>query len=94
MNKRFAALALGLAVLLGGCGTIGDLAANQRIYGGVWTDCNLIGDPYLPNTHPPEYSFPLIILGLCDLPFSAILDTLVLPITITVALTREDDQRR
>jgi len=94
MTRGFAALSLALTVLLGGCGTIGDLAANQRIYGGVWTDCNLIDDPYLPNTHPPQYSFPLVLLGLFDLPLSAILDTLVLPITIPITLSSEDEQRR
>lgn len=94
MTKRLAAFSLGLAILLGGCGTIGDLAANQRIYGGVWTDCNLIDEPYLPATHPPEYSFPLVILGLLDLPFSAILDTLVLPITIPIQLSADDNPNR
>jgi len=94
VKKRLAALSLGLAILLGGCGSIGDLAANQRIYGGMWTDLNLIDDPYLPNTHPPEYSFPLVLLGLCDLPFSAILDTLLLPITIPITLSAEDNPNR
>ncbi len=94
MNKRLAAVSLGFVLLLGGCGSIGDIAANQRIYGGVWTDCNLIDEPYLPNTHPRQYSFPLVLLGLFDLPFSAILDTLLLPITIPVTLSREDDAPR
>ncbi|HZE98221.1 MAG TPA: hypothetical protein VE981_14415 [Planctomycetota bacterium] len=91
---RFATVSLGLALLLGGCGTIGDLAANQRITGGVWTDCNLIDNLYLPNARPPEYSFPLVTLGLLDQPFSAVLDTLVLSMTIPITLSAEDKPDR
>jgi len=91
MKKRLAVAAL--AVLLGGCGSIADIAEHQRIYGGIQQDVRLMGEPYLPKTSPPEYFFPLILFGFFDLPLSFVLDTVLLPVTVTIALTTDDKKR-
>jgi uncharacterized protein YceK len=91
MRKRAAASLL--ALLIGGCGSIADMAENQRIYGGIQTDVRLIGHPYLPRTQPPEYFFPLILIGALDVPLSFAVDTLLLPVTITMAATSDDKGR-
>ncbi len=81
-------------LLLGGCGSIADMAEEQRIYGGIQADARLIGEPYLPKTQPPEYSFPLVIFGLLDMPLSFAVDTVLLPVTITIALTADKGTKR
>jgi uncharacterized protein YceK len=86
-------LALALTVLLAGCGTIADIATDQKIYGGIQKDVALIEDPVLPKTSPPEYFFPLVIFGILDVPLSFVLDTVLLPVTITIS-ARSDDQGR
>ena len=85
--------ALSLSVMLAGCGTIADIAVDQRIYGGIQQDVHLIENPYLPKTSPPEYFFPLIIIGAIDVPLSFVLDTVLLPVTITIAATAEKNPR-
>jgi len=86
-------LALALTILLAGCGSIADISTDQQIYGGIQKDVALIEDPYLPKTSPPEYFFPLIILGILDVPLSFVLDTLFLPVTITISATSDDKRR-
>jgi uncharacterized protein YceK len=86
---KTALLGIALAFLLGGCGTIADMAVDQRIYGGIQQDVHLIGNPYLPKTEPPDYFFPLIFFGILDIPLSLVADTLMLPITITIAATSD-----
>lgn len=86
-------LALALTVLLAGCGTIADMAVDQRIYGGIQQDVHLIENPTLPKTSPPEYFFPLIIIGALDVPLSFVLDTVLLPVTITISATSDDKKR-
>jgi len=90
MHRR--ALAAALALLLGGCGSIADMATDQRIYGGVQKDVELIGHPYLPKTEPPEYFFPLIFFGILDIPLSVAVDTVLLPVTIVIAVSGDDQQ--
>jgi uncharacterized protein YceK len=92
--KRHILLGMGLAVLLGGCGSIADIAENQRIYGGIQADVRLIGDPYLPKTSPPEYFFPLVLFGLLDMPLSLVMDTVFLPVTVIIALSSDDKTKR
>lgn len=92
MKKGLALLAF--LTLLGGCGTIADMAENQRIYGGIQADVRLIGEPYLPKTQPPEYSFPLVIFGILDMPLSLVADTVLLPVTVTIALTSDDGRKK
>jgi len=82
--------ALALTVLLGGCGSIVDMSTEQHIYGGVQNDARMVGHPYLPNSEPEEYFFPLLILGVLDMPLSFAADTVLLPVTVTIALTRSE----
>jgi len=91
MQKRLPVIAL--AVLLGGCGTIADIAENQRIYGGIQTDVRLMREPYLPKSQPPEYFFPLVLFGFFDLPLSFAVDTVLLPVTVTISLTSDEKKR-
>jgi uncharacterized protein YceK len=68
-----------LALLLGGCGTILSLSPHEgglSPYSGVRTDIELIPDV-----------MPLLVL---DLPLSAVLDTLLLPISIPLWLSADD----
>ncbi len=81
---------LALAVLLGGCGTIVDMATEQRIYGGVQNDARMVGHPYRQNAEQEDYFFPLVLLGVLDMPLSFAADTVLLPVTITIALTRTE----
>lgn len=85
--------ALALTVLLAGCGSIADISTDQKIYGGIQKDVGLIEDPYLPKTSPPEYFFPLVILGILDIPLSFVLDTVLLPVTITISSSSDDKKR-
>lgn len=84
-------LALAFTVLLGGCGSIVNMLSELDIYGGVKNGVRLVQKPYLPKTDPPEYFFPLVIIGVIDIPLSAVLDTLFLPITLIVTLTGDDE---
>ncbi len=90
---RTGLLAAALAILLGGCGSIADIATDQRIYGGIQKDVELMKNPYLPKTEPPEYFFPLIFFGLFDMPLSFCVDTLLLPVTISIASTSDSKSR-
>lgn len=89
---KTALLGIAMAVLLGGCGSIVNMMSDLEIYGGVKKGVRLIQKPYLPKTSPPEYFFPLIIIGVIDVPLSAVLDTVFLPITLIVTLTSDDDE--
>lgn len=91
MKKGLFLIAL---LLLGGCGTIADMAENQSIYGGIQADARLIANPYLPKTQPPEYFAPLVLFGLLDMPLSFCLDTVLLPVTVTIALTSDDGKKK
>jgi len=86
-------LALALAISVDGCGSIADIATDKWIYGGIQKDVNLIKNPYLPKSEPPEYFFPLVLLGALDIPFSFAVDTLLLPVTITIAATSDENSR-
>ncbi|HZE99519.1 MAG TPA: YceK/YidQ family lipoprotein [Planctomycetota bacterium] len=87
---RMGVLALALTVFLGGCGSIADLAVEQRIYGGVQVDARLVEHPYLPSSQ--DYFFPLVILGILDLPLSAVVDTVLLPVTIIITSTADPNK--
>jgi hypothetical protein len=63
------------------------------IYGGIQKDVNLIKNPYLPKTEPPDYFFPLVLLGIFDVPLSFALDTVLLPVTIVIAATSSAPSR-
>ena len=60
-----------------GCGTISNLGERPRIYGGVREDAKLM------ETTGPCSSWPA---GCMDMPFSLILDTVLLPFTLIYEL--------
>ncbi len=71
-------LLLGM-LLLGGCGTIGNLSNDPSIYGGTRYDVNEMGTP-----GPCSMG----IVAVFDLPFSVVLDTAVLPFTLIYELVK------
>lgn len=71
-------LLLALGVVLGGCGTIGNLSDDPKIYGGLRNDIEEVGRP----TGPCNPGF----LMACDVPFSFVLDTVLLPFTVLYEL--------
>jgi uncharacterized protein YceK len=84
---------LGLSLLVlgclsvAGCSTLSDLSTEkdgQRIYGGTRTNVALVGDP---PTNPHAEGIG-VLWGILDFPFSLILDTGILPVTLTIALFR------
>jgi uncharacterized protein YceK len=82
-----------MACTLGGCATAHNLKHERQIYGGVRLDapavpCILSG--FSP-THPPQDGFSVVLgtWALTDLPFSAVADTLTLPVTVPAALARQ-----
>jgi len=79
MNRLLRTGSLIGLLLLGGCGTIGNLANDPRIYGGVRYDVGELG-----NTGPCSSG----IVACFDLPFSVALDTAVLPFTLIYELLR------
>jgi uncharacterized protein YceK len=68
-------------LLLAGCGTIGSLANDQKIYGGTRYDAREMG-----NWGPCGSG----IVAVFDFPFSLALDTAALPFTLIYALFRPD----
>jgi uncharacterized protein YceK len=88
---RRLAIPAALALLLGGCGSISDITSEQRIYGGVQKDAEMIGHPYVPKTE--EYYFPYLLFGILDLPLSIVVDTVLLPATIAIAASKDDSSR-
>lgn len=98
MKRASLAAALTLVILiLSGCGTIANFGgkgwANTRIYGGVLTDVksaeNWIDARPISNESELQRDVGTVVgtgLIVLDVPFSAIGDTLTLPITIPAAI--------
>jgi uncharacterized protein YceK len=90
-------LGLLLAAGLCGCGTannLNDPNNKPAIYGGVRRDLDMqmVTDFYLnsASSEPTLLSaVPLALLSLADLPFSAVCDTLSLPVTIRAAIEKD-----
>ena len=72
MNNLLRRGSLLAILLLGGCGTIGNLSNDPSIYGGTRYDVDEVGNP-----GPCSMG----IVAVFDLPFSVALDTAVLPFT-------------
>lgn len=72
-----------------GCGTIINLAKGPvRINGGARLDVHLIGEPEIHG----QFVWPFLLFGIFDLPLSAVLDTVLLPLTIPLDLSRDPDR--
>ena len=79
---------------LWGCATAWNIQNEQRIYGGVRREASVL--PYiLKDSEPakPENGFSTVLSmwAMADLPFSAVGDTLTLPITVPVTLMKQKE---
>lgn len=84
MVKVFFLMAISLTFLsIGGCGTIVDMTNDQKIYGGTRFDGKCLSEDM--NLGPCASLGPLWII---DLPCSLAADTILLPVTIILAITR------
>ena len=78
--------AVGLALLAaGGCGTLADMCDDQSVYGGTGFVFERAGERLNLGMCPS-----LGPLWLLDLPCSFAADTILLPVTVTIALVRPD----
>jgi uncharacterized protein YceK len=97
MIRRFLGVALvaALGFSLSGCGTVMNFmeagstglpesAGHKSIYGGAGIDIDLIGSA----EGFAETVTALFLAGLIDLPLSLVMDTVTLPITIPMTLSR------
>lgn len=88
---------LGVLLGLSGCGTILALTdagpGNPLVYGGVRLEAGFLHEVFTTEGDPSaswgRMFTPLVIL---DLPFSLVLDTAVLPVTIPWALLSGEDE--
>jgi uncharacterized protein YceK len=92
-------MALGMLPAALGCGTVGNFTGKEecQVFGGVRLDSTLMAEGFghrFENGQPEKVEGPVLLeegfSGLVDLPLSLIGDTLTLPITIPLALTRPD----
>lgn len=95
--RRARVLLIGAGLLLapGGCGTIVDLGssgtagmkgAGPHLYGGTRFHLEYFG--FYSHALPRWCS---VVLGILDFPLSLVLDTAVLPVSLTMELFRGDD---
>jgi uncharacterized protein YceK len=94
-----ATLVLGAALVpaLGGCATYASLEGNEanKVYGGARLDATLISEGLSPDSTPAQskkVERGMLVCeawcGMVDMPFSAVADTVLLPVTVPLALTR------
>ena len=81
------------ALAAGGCGTIGNLTDRGKIYGGVRLDAKQVCQTGEELVHPPKVlsytakkDVVIVIFSSLDVPLSAALDTLTLPLTIPLTI--------
>ncbi len=90
-----------LAVLLGlaGCASVNNLGDRDRreVYGGTRLDAELVSKFLVPDDQAsrakglePPVAVAAGCYGLVDMPFSAVADTLLLPVTVPASLHRRD----
>ena len=85
-------VASAISLFIGGCGSIMNVADSEhfgRVYGGVLIDGALIAKDArtvaAPASNPEgEIPFGLGFAAIADLPLSAVVDTLTLPITVPI----------
>jgi uncharacterized protein YceK len=95
------AWAVAATALLGGCGTVANLALSgtppagpMKVYGGVQRDLDIVHDCTTNPDHPRDNAEAVcfaaaVTVAAVDLPFSAVADTFTLPVTIPVALVTQ-----
>jgi uncharacterized protein YceK len=86
-------LLLAAALAASGCGTMGNLKDHDRIYGGVAIDaapvrqaCKDLVSAKDDREFTLQQDGVILTYGVIDLPLSAVMDTLTLPITVTRTL--------
>lgn len=93
---------LALLPLLGGCAAVGNLGAEggAKVYGGTRVDMDLISGDVAPDAEPadlkkiePTVRTYAACCGLVDLPFSFVADTVMLPVTVPLALRHKRHAR-
>jgi uncharacterized protein YceK len=89
--------ALLLALAAGtGCASYANLGTEDgwKVYGGARLDATLISEGFAPTKEVTQKNVerPVLVMegcsGLVDLPFSAIVDTVLLPVTVPIAIAR------
>jgi uncharacterized protein YceK len=94
---------LAIAPALGGCAAAGNLAAQggPKVYGGTKVDMALISGDLGPDADPDEVRkidgaamSGAACCGLVDLPLSFVADTVMLPVTVPMSLTRSKVESR
>jgi uncharacterized protein YceK len=90
-------LALTTIPVLGGCATYASLAGQDgsKVYGGTRLDATLISESLSPDSEvakSDKIEHPVLVweacCGLVDMPFSLVADTVLLPVTVPLALGR------
>lgn len=100
MRPASAILLVPLILGMCGCGTCFNFFSqgpdHERIYGGVQIDASFaVMHVDIDNGHIPPFPLPQTVLGIIDMPFSFIGDTLTLPITIPSTIRRcQKEQER
>ena len=96
MSKPFKSAMIAIGVVsLGGCGTVANFAGfpghppiggDQSIYGGVGVHVEALGKEFSgPDLLP---AIGQVLFSLIDLPLSLGMDTVTLPITVFIAISR------
>jgi uncharacterized protein YceK len=97
MERKAVAAALTAMLFLSGCGTFASLQSDCDIYGGVRRDAEVAADFMSTRKEPPKQD-NLVgtvagmfgMAAIMDMPMSAAADTLLLPITVPVAILTAD----
>ena len=98
IRKTISTLLTGLIVWQIGCMSIATLSSNMKrddateplVYGGARSDLELIG--YSGDATGMGLGACVPVFGIIDLPFSLVADTILLPVTITMALTPDENR--
>ena len=87
------------SLLPGGCGAVANTCwfnqdeGGMRVYGGVRGDWEVICESFAAASHPEKNSPNPVWLPIVDMPLSAALDTLTLPLTIPISLWEASNPR-
>jgi uncharacterized protein YceK len=94
MMREAMAAALAALLFVSGCGTFASLQSDCDVYGGVRRDAEVAADFMATRREPPKQDSVDVrtvagvfgMAAIMDMPMSAAADTLLLPVTVPVAL--------